>query len=634
MYHLRLHLLFLLLSLSAVGQQIPIQFALTDTAGIELQNRTVDVKATLTSDTTSFSPEYQETQSVTTNDFGIASFWIGEGNTTMSSSNSSINTNWLNPNIDYFIVLQVDSTGFGYNDLATIRYQLPLVAVKSINADSSAYSQSADSSLFANQSDQAYTADTSLFANQSSQAYHAQTTDSSDFALRADTSIYSSASDSSFHSLVSDTSQLALIAEFSDTAGYSINIDPGAFSDSSTTNEIQSLEQVLAIDSNANNRSIYNVKSLIIGDTLISSSAALSVNSTNAGLLLPRLTKIQRDVIPNPEQGLVVYCTDCETEGRISVYDGSTWELLGQTNSTGSYAVISAGSIDNITVSGATFNGAVSDSGGTTVFAKGFCLSPNPYPSLADVVIGPDLLDSSGVFRGRADYLDRNSKYYVRAYATNAAGTVFGPQQEFLTEGVLAVGDTFGGGIVGYILQPGDNGYDPDEQHGIIVANQDYGTLVDWGSCDDNVKTNGAGGSYLVGRTSELLFDAYYNDSIWQTYCPDSLDQYVSYYSSLMHIVRDISWQGYDDWTVGSIGDYEKLFVNIVVLDSTLNQPINGRHWTSTSHNATAAYRKYFQYSYVAVTNSLTGAINYEWRLTKNETSFQQDYAIRPIRYF
>ena len=127
MYRFRLYLLFVVLALSAVGQQIPIQFALTDSAGIELQNRTIDVKATLTSDTVSVTPEYQETQSVTTNDFGIASFWIGEGNTTVSSSNSSINTNWLNPNTVYFIVLQVDSTGFGFNDLATIRYQLPLL---------------------------------------------------------------------------------------------------------------------------------------------------------------------------------------------------------------------------------------------------------------------------------------------------------------------------------------------------------------------------------------------------------------------------------------------------------------------------------------------------------------------------
>lgn len=572
MFRFRLLAALLFISTIAVSQQIPIQFALTDTAGIELQNRTVDVKATLTSDTTSFSPEYQETQSVTTNDFGIASFWIGEGSTTMSSSNSSINTNWLNPNTDYFIVLQVDSTGFGYNDLATIRYQLPLVAVKSMNADSSAYSQSAD------------------------------------------------------------TSQFALIAEFSDTAGYSINIDEGAFSDSSSTNEIQSLEQVLYVDSNANNRSIYNVKSLTIGDTLISSSAALSVNSTNAGLLLPRLTKIQRDVIPNPEQGLVVYCTDCETEGRISVYDGSTWELLSQTNSTGSYAVISAGSIDNITVSGATFNGAVSDSGGTTVFAKGFCLSPNPYPSLADVVIGPDLLDSSGAFRGRADYLDRNSKYYVRAYATNAAGTVYGPQQEFLTEGVLAVGDTFGGGIVGYILQPGDNGYDPGEQHGIIVAKQLYGSELDWGSCNDNTSSNSAaGGTYYPGRTSQLIFDGYYNDSVWSSKCPDSLIVYSNYYPSLIYTIGELTWNGYTDWIVGTKGDYESFAESIDVINSNMAQSIQANTiiWTSSSYSGDDRYSISYRKS---ITNTFTGA--YIWVSNWYQTDDGNSRKVWPIRYF
>jgi len=75
-----------------LSQQIPIQFALTDTAGIELPNRTINVKTTLTSDTTSFAPEYQETNSVTTNQFGIASYWIGEGTSTTSSLYSNINS--------------------------------------------------------------------------------------------------------------------------------------------------------------------------------------------------------------------------------------------------------------------------------------------------------------------------------------------------------------------------------------------------------------------------------------------------------------------------------------------------------------------------------------------------------------
>ena len=436
---------------------------------------------------------------------------------------------------------------------------------------------------------------------------------------------------------MSDTAQLALIAEFSDTAGYANTIDPGAFSDSSSTNEIQSLEQVLSVDSNANNESIYNLKSLTIGDTLISQSAALAINRNDAGLLLPRLTKIQRDVISNPQQGLMVYCTDCENDGRVSVYDGNTWELLSQTNSSGSYAVISAGSIDNITVSGATFNGTISDSGGTSVFAKGFCLSSQPYPSLADVIIAPDLLDSSGVFRGRADYLDRNSKYYVRAYATNAAGTVYGPQQEFITEGLLAVGDTFGGGIVGYILQPGDNGYDPGEQHGLIVSQQNYGTSLDWGSCTSIVRSNGStGGTYYNGRTSELLYDADYNDSVWNMICADSLDQYQSYYSSVIHIARDINWEGYNDWLVGTRLDYKAISTNLEFLNSLLTQELGGNYWSSSSeyYSSSSPYRWSVSFYRQPLTNSLTGEVTYEWRFSNEDNSYSNDFLLRPIRYF
>ena len=250
MSRFQLTLVLFSLCTALLSQQIPIQFALTDTAGIELPNRTINVKTTLTSDTTSFAPEYQETNSVTTNQFGIASYWIGEGTSTTSSLYSNINSEWLNPNEVYYIVIKVDSTGFGYEDLATVLYRLPIIALKSIKSDSSDFSSTSDTALFS-----LYT-DSSNYSVNSDSAVHALT------SMFADSSSFS---DSSDFSINSDTSALSLTSLYSDTSGYAVEIDSGAFNDSSATNEIQSLEQVLSEDSNAADLSIYNLKISLLG---------------------------------------------------------------------------------------------------------------------------------------------------------------------------------------------------------------------------------------------------------------------------------------------------------------------------------------------------------------------------------
>jgi len=59
--------------------------------------------------------------------------------------------------------------------------------------------------------------------------------------------------------------------------------------------------------------------------TLIKPSAALEVESTTTGFLLPRMTSQQRDAIVSPVAGLQVYCTNCGPRGELQVYNGNSW---------------------------------------------------------------------------------------------------------------------------------------------------------------------------------------------------------------------------------------------------------------------------------------------------------------------
>jgi uncharacterized protein (TIGR02145 family) len=57
------------------------------------------------------------------------------------------------------------------------------------------------------------------------------------------------------------------------------------------------------------------------------SSAILDLRSTEKGLLIPRMTFVQRNAIENPVEGLMVICRDCTKEGNptLSVYQHGFW---------------------------------------------------------------------------------------------------------------------------------------------------------------------------------------------------------------------------------------------------------------------------------------------------------------------
>jgi uncharacterized protein (TIGR02145 family) len=68
-----------------------------------------------------------------------------------------------------------------------------------------------------------------------------------------------------------------------------------------------------------------HAQSIGIGTTNPQPSARLDISSTNAGFLPPRLTYAQRNAIPNPVAGLLIWCTDCN---EMQVFDGTMWKNM------------------------------------------------------------------------------------------------------------------------------------------------------------------------------------------------------------------------------------------------------------------------------------------------------------------
>lgn len=73
---------------------------------------------------------------------------------------------------------------------------------------------------------------------------------------------------------------------------------------------------------NAVQRALTTVPRLGIGISSADPSATLELKSTIRGLLLPRMTTAQRDLITSPKAGLVIYNS---TTNVVDFYNGTVW---------------------------------------------------------------------------------------------------------------------------------------------------------------------------------------------------------------------------------------------------------------------------------------------------------------------
>lgn len=94
--------------------------------------------------------------------------------------------------------------------------------------------------------------------------------------------------------------------------------------------------------------------------------------------------------------------------------------------------VLSTTEVTEITTNTATSGGNITDDGGATVTARGVCWSTNENPTIDDNKTEDGT--GAGSFTSSVTDLEPNTTYYLRAYATNSAGTGYGSAMSFTTQ--------------------------------------------------------------------------------------------------------------------------------------------------------------------------------------------------------
>jgi hypothetical protein len=138
---------------------------------------------------------------------------------------------------------------------------------------------------------------------------------------------------------------------------------------------------------------------------------------------------------------------------------------------------------------------------------------------------------------------------------------------------VYTIGQSALGGIIAYILQSGDPGYDANTQHGLIAAASDQSTGIRWYNGTYGISTGATGTAIGTGLSNT------------NTIITSQGATATSYAAGL---ARAYTGGGYTDWYLPSKDELAQLYNNRVAIGGFSGSNVN--YWSSSEINGFNAW--------------------------------------------
>jgi hypothetical protein len=224
----------------------------------------------------------------------------------------------------------------------------------------------------------------------------------------------------------------------------------------------------------------------------------------------------------------------------------------------------STAAITGLSANTAISGGTITSDGGSVVTVKGVCwsISPNPVPGSGNYTT-----DGSGTadFVSSITGLTGSTTYYVRAYATNIAGTSYGPDDVSFVTWVQApyiIGQDLGYGYCAYV----------DASGGGFIVSYDIPFTDSWGCSGTYIATESAIGTGSANTDAILVV------------CP--------FRPIAAYVAISYNGGGYNDWYLPSSGEWGQI-LSVAAQVGLDGHPINN-YYSSTQQSNSYANTAFF----------------------------------------